>query len=501
MTSVEVRSTDELDEILWILTELGQRLEQLRDNQLYLTSIPHYLSSGAYKFIIAGPDVASRAPEDATAFGFVTFYRAPMQERIVLAVEAFWFAEDRLDAQLPIWSAIASLARRMEFHGLCVSERSVNTPGALHELLQRGELNGDPVARGTTLLQADVQGIYSAFTDGPLRQAAFLASCVRIFTLQVPVDMAGVVSVDEAPFYRGEGRLANAPLWQCQNVDELSAWFMQHGFSPREGGRFAGTLQAQILQQGYVNQPTLSLTKSFEVAAYYATQGSTRDQAVVFTIDGARLRRYGEIYDSFATMVKHCDWILPSEFKTLRVTVTTLGVLKAGRFLAHCYEQARVRVERYGHLPDILVPKIDWSTDVGNDDWVRLSRAGITEEAMNGLQNTFEGFWMFALGQIGSVDTITVGDTERPEQVETRPVGPFGYYIAFHQVEDILKAALEGQTADYRQPGWDLTAFGYIAKTCRDEEFFSSGPIPGECIVKVTLVDARGHPVRVIASR
>jgi hypothetical protein len=100
MTTVMIRSTDEFREIIWILAELGKRLLQLRDNQLYLTSIPHYLSSGAYKFFIAGPDSASGAIEDATAFGFVTFYRAPMQERIVLAVEAFWFADDQLEAQL-----------------------------------------------------------------------------------------------------------------------------------------------------------------------------------------------------------------------------------------------------------------------------------------------------------------------------------------------------------------------------------------------------------------
>jgi hypothetical protein len=33
-----------------------------------------------------------------------------MMERIVLAVEAFWFADDQLDAQLPVWRVIASLA-------------------------------------------------------------------------------------------------------------------------------------------------------------------------------------------------------------------------------------------------------------------------------------------------------------------------------------------------------------------------------------------------------
>lgn len=499
MTTITVRWTDEFREIVRILTELGERLPQLRDNQSYLTSIPHYLSSAAYKFFVAGPDVASGAIENATAFGFVTFYRAPMQERIVLAVEAFWFADDQLDAQFPVWTAIASLTKRMEFHGMCVSERSVNTPNALRELVSRGELDGDPVGQATILLQADVQGIYSAFSNGPLGAAAFLAPCVRIFTLRVPVDLAGAPCADGGPFYRGEGRLVNGPHWQCRHLDELGVWFMQCGFSAREAGQFTGTVQEQILQQGYVNQPTVSLTKSFDVAAYYATNGNTRDQAVVFTIDGTRLRRHGEIYDSFGTMVKHCYWMLPTEFETLRLAVTALGVLKAGRFLAKCYEQSKLRVEQYGHVPEVFAPNVDWSTYVDKDDLERLARAEITEVALNGLRNAFETFWTFALGQIGSIDTINLGNEEREERVDIRPAEPFGYYIGFLQVEYLLKAALEGQTADHRQPGWDLTAFGYMAKTCRDEEFFSTGLVPGDCIVKATVVDGRGRPLRAIS--
>jgi hypothetical protein len=497
MTTVTVRSTDEFRKIGWILAELGQRLSQLRDNQLYLTSIPHYLSSGAYKFFVAGPDSASGAIEDATAIGFVTFYRAPMHEWIFLAVEAFWFADNQLDAQLPVWTAIASLAKRMAFHGICVSDRSVNTPNTIHELVSRGELDGNPIGKGTILLQADVQGIYSAFSDGPLGAAAFLATCVQnqIF------DLAGFPSTDDGPFYRGEGRLVNVPHWQCRDLDELGAWFMQHGFSVRGAGEFTGTVQEQILQQGYVNQPTVSLTKSFDVAAYYATNGNTREQAVVFTLDGARLRRHGEIYDSFATMAKHCYWILPGEFETLRLAVKALGVLKAGSFLTKCYDQSKLRVEGFGDLPDVLAPKIDSSAYVDKDDFERLARAEITEAALNGLRDAFETFWKLALGKIGSIDMITLGSEEREERVGTMPVRPrFGYYIGFRQVEDLLKAALDGQTADHRQPGWDLTAFGYMAKTCRDKEFFSTGLVPGDSIVKATVVDETGRPLRTIAS-
>jgi hypothetical protein len=67
--------------------------------------------------------------------------------------------------------------------------------------------------------------------------------------------------------------------------------------------------------------------------------------------------------------------------------------------------------------------------------------------------------------------------------VEEEPLR-LGYTIAFRLVQEQLKEALEGQIKDYRQQGWDLTPFGYIAKTCRDEEAFSSGPVPGDCIVE-----------------
>ena len=292
-------------------------------------------------------------------------------------------------------------------------------------------------------------------------------------------------------FYRGEGRLKNLPHWSCRYFDELIAWFKEHGFAARASGRFSGSLPEQILQQGYVNQPTVSLTNSFDVAAYYATKGNECKEAVVFEIDGRKLREYGEIYDSYATMIRHCEWIPAREFETLRPIVTRLGVLKAGRFLNNCYEQTQFWVQRYGHYPDFAAPKLNWDAIIENLDRQDLLAAGIDDASLGGLLDLFKEFWMFALGQIGSVDTIQRGSDGRQESVETRPAGYFPYFVAFKLVEGKLKAALEGQTADYRQPGWDLTAFGYIAKTCRDQEFFSSGPIPGDCISNATVVKQR----------
>jgi len=493
-----LRFAEQFHEIFWILTQLGERLPRLRDDPLYHASIPHFLSSGAYKFLVDEPHGSRASMDTATAFGFVTFYKAPMMERLVLAVEALWFARDDLEAQMPVWRFIATLARQMEFHGVCLDEQSVNAPRALAELSARGTLDGDPVGSETVLLQLDAPGIYSSFTDGPVTGGAFLARCLRIYTLRVRVDLDGVASTDVDALYRGEGRLANPPHWACGDLDELGRRFMARGFDARAPGRFDGTVGSQILQQGYVNQPTVSLTTSFDVAAYYATKAGTRPGAVVFTIDAARLRALGDVYDSYRTLARHCDWIMPGEFATLRRIVQTLGVLQAGRFLARVYDTARTRVEQYGHLPDILMPRMIWSGEFDASDWERLRRADVDPRALDGLQNAFETFWMFALGKIGSVDTIVRGG-EGDARVESRPAGPFGYYVAFEQVRGQLASALEGATGDHRQPGWDLTAFGYIAKTCRDEEFFAPCAIPGECIVRATVVSPEGR--RVVAER
>ena len=240
------RTIDEFSEILSILTELGQRLPQLRDNPIYAASIPHYLSIAAYKFITAGPRTTSGGLECQTAFGFVTFYRAPMSnwtrlgsKGIVLAVEAFWFKDDNVDSQLPVWSFMASLARKMGFHGVCIAKRSINTPASLDELLRRGDLGGDPILPDSTALQADVEGIYSAFANGSLSQKAFLAPCIRIFPQGLFGFYPGSPSFVDAVFYRGEGRLVNGTQWDCRNLKELAALFMERGFPARASGSFA----------------------------------------------------------------------------------------------------------------------------------------------------------------------------------------------------------------------------------------------------------------------
>jgi hypothetical protein len=504
---MQLRETSNPAEMLSIAWQLKERLPQLRDNEIFLYSIPYFLQSPAHKFFVVEDELSERISE-RSAFGLLTFYKNPMDDRVMLAVEALWFADEQLENQLWIWAAIASIAKRMEFHGVCISEQSVNTPATLSELLKRGELNGDPVGLVHDLpLQGATEGVYSAFTEKP-GSAAFFASCYRIYTLKELVDFEGVPSDSTKPLYRGEGRIKIGPYEHCKNLEELIEEIFNSGFPARGSGDFFGTVQQQILQQGYVNQPTASLTESFDVAAYYATDkhNPDRKRAVVFTIDRELLRRNGEVYDSYATMKKHCYWFMKGEFDTLVKIVQALGVQKAGSFLNQCYEETHRRVIESGGL-DSLIGFPNWIEYFGEDEWNKLGNATVKEEQLESLFNAFEGFWMHALGQVGLAEKLVLDELGGPPKVSSETVGLLGYYLAFDAVKGHLKAALDdkraeaerlGKPLEYRHTGWDLTAFGYIAKTCRDQEFFSSGPIPGNCITEATIVNSDGSPLQTI---
>jgi len=509
---MRLRETADPTEMLSIAWQLREHLPQLRDNEMFLHSIPHFLQSEVYKFFVVEDDPSDDFSEPY-AFGLLRFYQEPMAVRVVLAVEALWFADEQLENQLWIWAAITSIAKRMKFYSVCISEQSVNTPTALGDLLKRGELNGNPVGKGDTLLQGAMEGIYSAFIENP-SSAAFIATCYRIFTGREAFDFEGVCSYSPEPLYRGEGRVKKSPYENCENAEELIKEIFSTGFTARGNGDFSGNVQQQILQQGYVKQPTVSFTESFDVAAYYATDkhNPERERAVVFTVDRGRLRRGGAVYDSYATMKKHCYWVVKHEFDTLVGIVKALGVLNAGSFLSRANDETRRIVESGGSYS--LADTPNWIDEyVGEDVWEELRHAGVKEEQLRSLFGTFEAFWMLVLGIFATVDTLVLGETDQPSEVLSKPernfgdVGPFGYYLAFSEVQAELKAALDeklreaalqGKAVEYRHPGWDLTPFGYIAKTCRDQEFFSTGPVPGNCITKATIVNSHGFPLQTI---
>ena len=154
-----------------------------------------------------------------------------------------------------------------------------------------------------------------------------------------------------------------------------------------------------------------------------------------------------------------------------------------------CNSEARDFVANgYGGVRSLVGP-VDWSTYFETAEDLERAEAIVGTRALDSLHNAFEHYWMFALGQIGSEDRIQ-SDGHGNTSVETKPTGHFGYQIAFSLVEEKLKNAPKG-----RKPGWDLTPLGYIAKTCVDQEFFSNGPISGDCVISATFVDKVGTPV------
>jgi hypothetical protein len=476
-----IRATDNLAEMIRIAMELRNRLPQLEHDELFAASIPQFLSLAGYKFIIAEDDRS----DQPCAFGLLTFYKAPVIKSIFLAVEAIWFRDENLEDQLWIWADLVSYAEKLEFAAVCVAEKSVNTPVALGRLEKCGAFGRElgkkyGVERGRPVLQGTAPGLYSAFSEDAQSGSAFFAPCIVVAPL-VPVNWSGVPSQNAKPLYRGEGRLEVDGAWYCQDYPELIEHFLKEGFPPREAkAGFSGTIPEQILQQGYVNQGTVSLTESPEVAAMYA-RGPECKSGVVFTIDRARLRSYGEVYDSYASMHKYLDWFFESEFETLSKLVNTLGVLDGGNFLNRCDRESRELVQSG---MDAFTAPPAWPKYFEGDGWAKLRGAGILEDQLTSLHQAFRAFWSYALGQVGSVDTLVLNPAGGEPKVTTKAVEPLGYYWAFREVEEKLEDVRATAAEEYkRNPGWQTTPFGYVAKTCRDKEFFSTGSVPGDCII------------------
>lgn len=304
------------------------------------------------------------------------------------------------------------------------------------------------------------------------------------------IEWSGVISENAAPLYRGEGRLSLEQAWKCTDCVELAAHLRTAGFATRHPqGHFSGTLADQILQQGYVNQNTVSLTESFEVARNYALGGGTRQQGVVFTIDRGRLSRHGKLYDSYASMRKYLHWFFQSEFETLSTLVKVLDVAEGGAFLERLARETRQLVETNR---DLVVSPPTWSSNLRPGRWEQLQQSEIGVERLDSLYHAFRGFWMFASGGV-ETDRLRLDPEGGAPAVATRPAELFGYYLAFRAVQQQLCDVQAGAGEEHkRNPGWQTTPFGYVAKTCRDREFFSTGGIAPDCIVESIVVGHRG---------
>ena len=109
----------------------------------------------------------------------------------------------------------------------------------------------------------------------------------------------------------------------------------------------------------------------------------------------------------------------------------------------------------------------DWTSMLPDELGDPIREMKIQPEGLNSLYHAFRGFWLLLV----------------------RDAGPVGYYGAFRSVQERLCDVQASATDENRRsPGWQTTPFGYVAKTCRDREFFSTGPVPADCVVDATFV-------------
>jgi hypothetical protein len=412
---------------------------------------------------------------EGVALGLATLFELPMEDRMALGVEGLCFREPEFVDQIPIWLAVVELAASKGADFVFVARSSLNTPNVLEELIKLEYLDGYRVDIARPVLQKPAAtAVYSAFTDDALGTSAFHAlRLVRIATTRVPAE--GVRFEGNGPLYRGDGRL-ECGQWSVESLAELEAHCRTNGFAAyfpaSRRAPFVGMLTDQILHQGGVPVGTASFSISFEVASFYATHNGRQD-GIVFTLDASRLREHGPLYDAYASLVQSCDWFGGYELETLAHVVRMLDVKQAGTFLERCYSSSRTRLLNGG--------PINWDAYVAGG-LACLVGGGIDEQRLTALHESLEWYWTRKL-EIAVDDIRADGESDEP-LVETHRSRLLAYDDAFNRVEKQLRVA---QSPD---AGWDLTPFGYIAKTCRDLEVFSTGSAVPEAIADATRVHA-----------
>jgi len=458
------------------LAELSALLPALADDARWVACLPEFSMSEAYQVVIVQTDDGA-----IQAIGLVTVGEQPMAESALLLVEALWVTDERPEAACTWAAAVMAKAAAMDVEGVILA---ADAPGTA-ALTAAGSVSGHPVLVEPVPLRYAVAGLFTAFSASPTTTALVTPRCTYLCNRNRLGALAGVRNDEAEAFFRGEGRLSVPPWWHFADLHELAAHFKVRGFPTRAAGTFDGGVQAQLLQQGYVNQGTASMSRSFDVAAWYATNGGTQP-GVVFRIDAATLRARGPVFDAWLTLLAHSEAMMGrDDVLTFARIVRTLGPLDAGRCLAHWDAVAQALVRQTGGLlrggPAFSVG--DYVEPALAD---RLRTSGIDGAAMEHLLRALETHAQRSATPFAMARTIEVLPGGKTRDVLLR----HGYAVAFGLALPALRAALAGQPGDHRQPGWDLTAFGYMAKTCRDQEVFSSGAIPGHAIVDAVVVKA-----------
>lgn len=462
-------------------------------NPLFKASVAHFLERPEYRFFVASDVENSSTPY---ACGILKPYQDAFNDRALLGLEAVTFSDLDGSSHVRCLSALATFCARFDVCALCVSQRSVGS-----STIARVLLRGCGVADWPSVLVQGVDpGLYSAFAESPDPTPSF-AHCIMLRVDAEGWDFGGVVATREALLYRGEGRASYASrrqVWDLRDgsdegyLERLARHFFSEGFRARAEESFAGTVHAQLLHQGYVPQPTVSLSACEKVCAYYATEKHQRSAGgVVFVIDAAKLARQGRLFDSFETLKKHNSWLRGAFYPVIKKVISALNgkrddVRRSGAFLQMCHLESRRRVEAFGG--GSLGSPVDWSARLGSRWLAELEGAGVSRQMLDSINAEFEAFWNIALGQMQYMDKIDAASGTSETVGLSR-----AYFRAFDDVRLKLKEAwMLNKGSLHNHPGWDISPLGYVTKTIRDEEFFSDGDIPGDRIVEARIVDQWG---------
>ena len=489
-----------LEETRWICEALLAQRPTPQNRELFRKSIPTFLENSGCQFFLA--DDTRKAPGEWApyAYGLLKQYRDTFNDRDLLGLEATSFADSDTAAHLDIIESLRHMAQDLNMDALCISESGLGQPATFKALLASLGLWAVP----SVPMQGAQPELYCAFTESP-DTPLFFAPCIPIRARAEQLDFAGALVCAGKPLYRGEGRrkyVSRRANWDCSDFKQLARHFFRDGFHGRADGSFSGTVQAQILHQGYIDQPTVSLSESFDVCAYYATDQHRREEGgVVFKIDTAALSQRIPVYDSLATLRQSCPWIL-SQFHELIVKVMRTfdasrnDIRASGAFLERCDLESRQRVESFGG-GHTFGPAIDWGTVLPPRALEKLAAQGLSTADLDAINNEFEVFWNIALGRMARADTIDAATGASTTTDLSR-----AYFVAFDRVRLKLKEAWRlNQYSKHNHPGWDLSPFGYITKTIRDKEFFTAGDIAGDCIGEAVIVDKAGRRLDVIPNQ
>jgi hypothetical protein len=479
---------------------LAERAVTNDERALFVASLPTFVSqSPPFRLLLGASEKPLTHPSDISVAGLVTYFDTPLLEEKFLAIDRLWFASADPSTQQLVLQHLVEFAQRLDFAGICLSETATNTQTFYASLLNFARGRGLRIGLQYLALVASAPGLSSSFCPGPLPDSIFFANCIVMYTVEPGVDLSGVhVSENVGWCYRGERPTSNEASDRA-SLDQILTKLAEDGIEPRVDGEFSGDLPSQMKHQGYVDQATVSLTTDLDTAGLYATGGRIRDSGLVFVIDVHALTAATEVYSGLDTLHRHCEWIQPASHEVLHEALKAVGMRVGGHFLEVCYSLSRQKAQEWHQGLEWPTDTTDWATVVPDEKAAALIKK-IPAPKLEDLLRDLGDCWAAALGFFGSVETIDAESGVASTKSMVRE--PFLCQAVFEQLRPELEAAMSvGKRPGSHRIGWDLTAFGYIAKTVLDDELFPAGRVPTTAITSALVVDRSGNVLQDVAIR